>query len=277
VADPRAVFERDGDRADVVVPSELARGPWSPHAQHGGAPTALLAGVLERFDPGPATFPARLTVELLRPVPIAPLRIAASTIRPGKKVQLLQGSLFSGDSEVVRATLLRLQERPTEYAAEPVSRAPRPLPTPHTQPPTALRAGSGDVGFWSAVEMRRGHGDWSEPGPGGLWVRLVVPVVAGEEPSPLQRVAAAADFGNGISAGLERGRYSYINPDLTITLHRLPVGEWVGLDAVTYAEPTGFGVAESVLHDERGRIGRAVQTVLIEALAEPGGGPLPAS
>ena len=99
-----------------------------------------------------------------------------------------------------------------------------------------------------------------------MWLRLTVPIVAGEETSPFQRVAAAGDFGNGVAAAFDRGRYSCINPDLTITLHRLPVGEWVGLDSATYPEPNGYGVAESVLHDERGRIGRGIQTVLVEEL-----------
>ena len=121
------MFEVDGD---LAVPSELARGPWSPHAQHGGAPAALLAGLLEHFDPGPATFPARFTLELMRPVPLTPLRIERRTIRPGKKVQLVQGSLFADDVEVVRATLLRLREQPVEFAADPVSGEYEPMPPP---------------------------------------------------------------------------------------------------------------------------------------------------
>jgi hypothetical protein len=94
-------------------------------------------------------------------------------------------------------------------------------------------------------------------------MRLTTPIVAGEEPSAFQRVAAASDFGNGVAAAFDLRRYSAINPDLTITLHRLPAGEWVGLDSATYPETTGHGVAESVLHDERGRIGRAIQTVIV--------------
>ncbi len=262
VSEPGYVFEVDGDTAR---PTGLARGPWSPHAQHGGAPSALLAGELERFDPGPATFPARFTLELLRPVPLTPLRIERCTIRPGKKVQLVQGSLFADDVEVVRATLLRLREQPVEFDAAPVTGVEGEMPPPG--PPGRL---GGDwtigTGFWNAVEVSRAHGEWASPGPAGMWLRLAVPVVAGEEVSPFQRVAAAGDFGNGVAAAFDRTRYSCINPDLTITLHRLPVGTWVGLDSSTFPERTGFGVAESVLHDERGRIGRAVQTVLIEEL-----------
>ena len=122
------------------------------------------------------------------------------------------------------------------------------------------------TGFWNAVEVSRVGGEWGTPGPADMWLRLTVPIVAGEVTSPFQRVAAAGDFGNGIAAAFDRGRYSCINPDLTITLHRLPVGEWVGLDSATYPEPRGYGVAESVLHDERGRIGRGIQTVLVEEL-----------
>jgi hypothetical protein len=263
-AEPDHVFEIDGD---LAVPTELARGPWSPHAQHGGAPSALLAGQLETFDLGTATFPARFTLELMRPVPLTPLRIARQTIRAGKKVQLLQGSLFADDVEVVRATLLRLREHEVEFAAEPVAGEYVPMPPPGPAEPLMGR-GSFTIGtgFWNTVEVSRVGGGWDQPGPADMWLRLVVPIVAGEETSPFQRVAAAGDFGNGVAAAFDRGRYSCINPDLTITLHRLPVGEWVGLDSATYPEPNGYGVAESVLHDERGRIGRGIQTVLIEEL-----------
>jgi hypothetical protein len=256
------VFEVDGD---VAVPTDLARGPWSPHAQHGGAPSALLAGQLEGFEAGPATFPARYTLELMRPVPLTPLRIERRTIRPGKKVQLAQGSLFAGDVEVVRATLLRLREQPVDFTTEPVGGEHQPMPAPGAAETFAGDWTSG-AGFWQAVEMSRVQGEWGAPGPAGMWLRLAVPIVAGEEPTPFQRVAAAGDFGNGVAAAFDRTRYSCINPDLTITLHRLPTTEWVGLDSATFPERTGMGVAESVLHDEVGRIGRAIQTVLIEEL-----------
>ena len=264
MAKPEYVFEDDGD---IAVPTELARGPWSPHAQHGGAPSALLAGLLEEFDLGTAKFPARFTLELMRPVPLAPLRIERQTIRPGKKVQLVQGSLFAGDVEVVRATLLRLREQPVDFADEPVAGEYEPMPPPGPGEPMIGRGSfSMGTGFWNAVEVSRIGGDWLQPGPHDMWLRLTVPIVAGEETTPFQRVAAAGDFGNGVAAAFDRERYSCINPDLTITLHRLPVTDWVGLDSATYPEPNGYGVAESVLHDEQGRIGRGIQTVLVEEL-----------
>ncbi len=230
-------------------------------------PSALLAGLLEDYDLGTATFPARFTLELMRPVPLTPLRITRQTIRAGKKVQLVQGSLFADDTEVVRATLLRLREQPVEFADQAVAGEYEPMPPPGPGEPMIGRgAFSIGTGFWNTVEVSRIGGDWLQPGPHDMWLRLTVPIVAGEEISPFQRVAAAGDFGNGVAAAFDRDRYSCINPDLTITLHRLPVGEWVGLDAATYPEPNGYGVAESVLHDEHGRIGRGIQTVLVEEL-----------
>ena len=97
-----------------------------------------------------------------------------------------------------------------------------------------------------------------------MWFRLTAAVVAGETPSPLQRVAAAADFGNGLSALFADGRHTFINADLTISLWRLPEGEWVGIDSLSYAAPDGIGVAESAVVDERGRLGRALQSLLVD-------------
>jgi len=259
---PGAIFEVDGD---IVVPSEIARGPWSPHAQHGGAPSALLAGLLERVDAGPPAFTVRLTVDLMRPVPLTPLRAVTRVVRPGKKVQLVEGALLDGDVEVARASALRLRilgdELEPAWESPDVPRLAPPGPT--TRFP---RVESGQLGFWNAVEMSAVRGELFVPGPAAVWFRLRVPVIAGEEPSPLQRVAAVADFGNGVGSGIDRTRLTFINADVNVTLHRLPVGEWVALDGQMFAEASGIGVAESVLHDEHGRIGRGVQTVILEEL-----------
>jgi hypothetical protein len=257
-----AVFHLDGD---LAVPTELARGPWSPDAQHGGAPAALLARALERADPGPARFVSRLTVELLRPVPLTPVEVRTRTLRPGRKVQWLEGSLLADGQEVARATALRL--RVDESLALPVPEPPPPaLPPPAVGAPYRIQFPGSDVGFWSAMDLRVAAGSFADVGAATIWFRLVVPLVAGETPTPLQRVAAAADFGNGVSTALERGRYLFINADLTVYLHRAAVGEWVALEARTFAEAAGVGVAESALHDEAGRIGRSLQSLLVDRL-----------
>lgn len=259
---PDSVFYEEGGR---LVPTAIARGPWDPNAQHGGAPAALLARAVERFEPGPASYVARLTIELLRPVPIAPLEVRTGMLRPGKRVQLVEASLLAGGREVARATGLRLREKPLELPAD-ARVVESSLPGPETGEPVPFDVPvSGGLHFALAMDVVATRGGIRVPGPSTLWFRLAVPIVAGEEPSPLMRVAAAADFGNGISAVVDwTGGWMFINPDLTVYLNRHPVGEWVALDAITYAEPSGVGIAEVALSDVKGRIGRSVQSILID-------------
>jgi hypothetical protein len=258
-----ALFLPDGDR---FIPSELTRGPWTPEAQHGGPPAALLARAIERAAGGDGMMVARLTVELLRPVPVSPLGLTARILRPGRKVQLVEASLFAGDVEVARATGLRMRtiELPLPPLAD-VAGAPRPPEAGSASQPPWAQAVSYRSFHRDAVEHRFVAGSFEEPGPATDWIRLRVPLVPGEPASPLVRVAAAADFGNGVSWTLSRNEgYAFINPDLTIYLHRQPVDDWVCLEAVTWPQPNGIGLAESRLWDRRGPIGRSLQSLLLE-------------
>ena len=262
-APPDHVFSIDGDR---FVPTALASGPWSPDAMHGGAPAALLARQLERHDPGPAGFVARLSVDLLRPVPLTPLEVVTRTVRPGRKVQWLDAALLADGVEVARASALRLRADDT-IGLPPLPEPVPVIPAPGASAPFDIQPTRAfGFGFWLAMEVRQAAGSWTETGPATVWFRLRVPIVADAEPSPLQRVAAAADFGNGVSSVLPRGEYLFINPDLTVQLHRHPTGEWVAVEAETRADPIGVGLALSTLHDERGPIGRASQSLLVDQL-----------
>ncbi len=255
-----SLFEPAGGR---FVPTELARGPWSPDALHGGPVAALLARLAARVDADQPMHPARLTIELLRPVPLAPLTAMTRVVRPGRKVQLVEATLHSATHEVARVTMLRIR---TETLALPPGLGDVAV-FPGPSEATPLRPGfdGGLVAFHThATEHRGVRGSWHEPGPIVDWIRLRYPVLPDETPSALERVAAVADFGNGVSWVVPFDEWSFINPDLTIALHRLPAGEWVCLEAVTLPGPHGVGLAESALHDERGRIGRAVQSLLLE-------------
>jgi len=265
-----AIFHLDGE---LILPTVLARGPWTPDAQHGGPPAALLARAIEQFAGGESMVVVRLTVELLRPVPITPLLIETRLSRPGKKVQLVEASLLVAETrtEVGRATGLRLRRShvPLPEGTAPSGALPAPAAGIASRPPWAPHITY--EGFHSGgAELRFVHGNFEQPGPATAWIRLRVPLVAGEETSPLCRVATAADFGNGISWVLDRSDgYRFINPDLTIYLHRHPAGEWVALESVTLPEPLGIGIAESRLYDELGPLGRSVQSLLIERGADP--------
>jgi len=258
--EPDAIFHRDGDG---FVPTAFARGPWDPNAQHGGAPSALLARAIEAHEPEPAMQVARVTIELLRPVPMSRLSVRTRTIRPGKKVQLIESALFSGDIEVARATGLRLRVKPLEVSAASEGYDEiTPGPSGGERMPFDRVM---DTSFADAMDIVAVLGAPGVAGPGTAWFRLRVPVVAGEDATPWQRVAAAADFGNGISSVVDwDDGWLFINPDLTVYLHRYPVGEWVALAATTLPGHLGAGLAEAALYDESGRIGRSVQSLLFD-------------
>lgn len=252
-----ALFEPAG--ADLWMPTDLARGPWSPDALHGGPPAALLARALEPLL-APLQ-PARLTIELLRPVGLVPLRVATRVVRDGRKVRLAEASLAHGDTVVATAVALGIRTADIPVPEQP-SVAPPPGPEHGVEP---VRPDDPYDAFHNrGVEHRFVHGMIGTPGPGTDWIRLRAPVVADEEPSPLQRVAAAADFGNGVSGLDAMDQLLFINPDLTIHLHRLPVGEWICLDAVSRYQPNGIGLAVSDLYDEHGPIGRSMQSLLLD-------------
>jgi hypothetical protein len=247
-----------------VLPTELARGPWDLNAQHGGAPAALLAGALEQLESDAPMAIVRITYEFLRPVPLTPLTLRTRVARPGRRVQLLDASLHAGDDEVVQARALRIRRddvpAPAPRAAGTAPRSPQDstlLEMPADGPTSFAR---------DAMEIRFASGTFWDVGPAFAWFRLRPQVVAGAEPTPLQRLAAAGDFGNGIGAALPWSTHVFINPDLTLYVERLPAGPWVGLDAESRLAETGAGVSDSVLHDADGRrIGRAQQGLYVAA------------
>lgn len=249
---------------DRFAPTERARGPWDPDAQHGGAPAALIARAVERADSLAPMAVVRIVYELLRPVPLAPLALATRVVRDGKRVQLLEVSLRSEEQEVMRATALRIR-RDAVPAPAPAAEPPPAPRGPADSPPIDMPAfAEGPTTFaLHGMDVRFARGAFAEVGPAFAWFRLRVPLVAGEEPSPLQRLAAAGDFGNGIATAVPWATHVFINPDLTLYVERLPDGEWVGLDAVTRVGGGGFGVSDSVLYDERGRVGRAQQALYV--------------
>lgn len=261
---PEAVYLPDGDG---FVPTALATGPWDPNAQHGGPVSALVARAMERHEtprhaPGDDALLARVSIDLLRPVPLERLEVRVRTVAAGRRAQRFEATVVAGDREVVRATGLRLTATPLALPEGTLTTEAQP------SPPDAAASPLWDTDFpWLtfsyATESRLVRGHWDEPGPGTVWFRLTKPLVAGEDNTPVMRVMAAADYGNGVGNTLDFAHYTFVNPDLTVSLHRYPEGEWVCLDAVSWAEPSGVGMAEGRLYDRRGRIGRSVQALVI--------------
>ncbi len=233
-------------------------GPWDTRTQHGGPPSALLGRAMRRCQPRPDMMIGRFTCEILRAVPVGELSVQARLARPGRSVELLEASASAQGREVARATAWRVR-RADSPPVEPRLPSPPPLPG---QPPALPPAGWAD-GYLSAIEWRQARGSLSAPGPATLWARMRYPLVPDEEPDPLERVLAVADSGNGASWELDMNRWLFINPELTVHLHREAAGEWICLDAQTVISAGGVGLATSVLSDRDGPVGVGAQTLLI--------------
>ena len=246
------------------TPTEHARGPWDPRALHGGAPAALIAAAFDRMEPGAQLPIARLGFEFLSPIPFAPLELHTKIVRKGRRVQELAAELSAGEELICRASALRLQPVPAGLP----SSGPAPaeaLPGPENGKTVrfALDAAAGAGLATTGMEMSWLTDPWDQ-GPGRVWMRLRHPLLPDESTTPLVRLVATADFGNGVSAELPFEDYLFINADLTIHLWRQPQGEWIGLDAQTLLPEGGMGTAESVLHDASGPVGRAFQTLVVQ-------------
>jgi hypothetical protein len=247
---------------DRFLATELTRGPWDAGLQHAGPPAALLGRAVEGHGDPAGRQVARITFEILRPLPIAELAVATRTLRGGRSVELVEASLSAGGTEVLRATALRIR------AAAGLDLPAGLVPGPRLAGPEAGRVEpffptGQEVGYHTAMESRFVAGSFLEPGPATVWMRMRHPLVPDEPPSPLSRVLIAADSGNGVSAALDFRDWRFINPDLTVYLLRHPVGEWVALEATTTAT-AGIGLADTTLHDHQGPIGRSTQALFVD-------------
>ncbi|HET8529709.1 MAG TPA: thioesterase family protein [Methylomirabilota bacterium] len=263
MSQPPPFFVADGDR---FVPSASARGPWSTQHQHGGPPAALLARAFARHASPDAQI-ARLTFDFLRPVPLAPLSVATRVVRAGAKAQRLAGTVLAEDgAAVIEATCLVIRVAPNRVAVPLETRVCPPPPAEGE--PFELPFMSGDEGYHRAVEWRIARGTWGR-GPVAAWLRLRVPLVAGETPTPpLECLVAVADSASGLAVVVDPARATFVNGDLTLALHRIPTGEWMCLDAATTGARHGIGLTRARLWDTTGLVGRSLQTLLLEPRAD---------
>lgn len=233
-------------------------GPWDARFQHGGPPSALLGRAVEQCEPREDAVVARMTVEILGPVPVGELEVRSRVLRPGRSVELVEAVLSADGRDAARAAAWRVRRTEQEGVA---SRHASPPALPDVAP-AELPSGGWVDGYLSAVEWRFVQGRFDVLGPATVWSRLRHPLVPGEEPSPLQRVLAVADSGNGLSSELDLS-WHFINPELTVHLHREAVGEWVCVAAQTAISRGGAGLATTVLSDLDGPLGVGAQSLLV--------------
>ena len=250
-------YEPLGD--DVYRSTEHTVGPWSKGSQHMGPPSALLARQLEREAPDEDATLARITVEILGPVPIADLKVRSWVDRPGRSVQLVGAELAANNRTVARASAWWIAHTNTQDVTAGLPDPIQPKESGHQ----LTKPDGWQDGYLSAMEWWSIKGEMGQDGPATLWVRQLVATVNGETPTPLQRLMAVADSGNGASSRLNINQWLFINTELTVHLWRKPQGEWIAIDANTTIGPRGTGLATSTIHDEQGPVAIGAQALLV--------------
>ncbi|GAA1859519.1 thioesterase family protein [Asanoa iriomotensis] len=239
------------------------QGPWGAGLQHAGPPSALLARAIEALPSTLAGEPhlARLTVEILGAVPVDELTVTATVLRPGRSVELVEAAASAGGRTVLSARGWRIRRTELEL---PRPARPRIEPAPmRPSVATAFTDPAWRGGYLGAVEWRFISGHFEKPGPALVWARPRVPLVAGEPMSPLQRLVALADSGNGLSRVLDMAAWWFINTELSLHLLRPPAGEWMCVRARTTLSEGGAGLATTLLYDDGGAVGQGAQALLV--------------
>lgn len=259
---PSALYEPVGSS---WLPTDLTRGPWDPAFQHAGPPAALLARELEAASAIEGGQTVRLSYDILRPVPVAPLLVSARVLRPGRRVELLEATLAVDESTpVMRATAWRMRTDATVLPPGSVDAGDgEALASPERGYPGSFGFWKEEVAYHRALEWRFLEGDFDEPGPATVWTRLGVDLVGGEPVTPLQRLLVMADAASGVSAVLDWNAHSFVNVDLGIHLRRPPEGEWMAMAAVTRLGGLGAGLCTGGLFDVRGRVGSSTQSLMV--------------
>lgn len=253
-----AIYRVDGNK---VITSPNAAGPWDPRMQHGSAPASLVTWAAERLPTPVPMGIARVTIDLMRPVPLAPLTIETEILREGRKIQLSAIRLRADGALVVGATVLKVRSQALVLPAE-IKELPVELPAPED---SLLEDGHAATSpFVRSVSMRAARGRFGKAGAGAIWFRVDKPLIEGEAVSQAMRAVVAADFSNGTASTLDFREWTYINADLSVSFARPPVGDWILLDGDSWIGPDGMGLAMSRLADRQGYFGRAVQSLVIE-------------
>jgi hypothetical protein len=241
--------------------NDAARGPWSADACHAGPVTGLLARAVEQAVDDKQL--ARITADYIRPIPMTGFRIDTEIVRSGRAATNCRATLVDADGKVC-ATATSLHLATSEFDRLPTSSIDCPS-REHAKPGQfVVEPAHHDHSFFGNwIEVAYPPGEDNSPGPTTVWMRAPQ-LLANEQPSPFQRACPLADCGIGISRIADLTVASFVNPDLTVVLHRLPESEWLASSAISFWEPTGIGLSQATLFDEKGPIGVASQTLLVQ-------------
>lgn len=255
-----AFFIPDNAQAGRYLPTEATVGPWSPQHQHGGPPIALLTQALADHPSAAPMDLSRLTVEFMGPVPLGACEVKVQVLRPGKRVELLQAQYTVEGKPVLTAQAWRMAREP---GVCPAVADPFVLPPMPEQECRRFFPGSTGFPYGHSLEWRFHEGGFDTLGPATLWARLRIPLVQGQTTSGVAGLLTMLDSANGASAELDFRHWSFVPVDLTLNLHRLPVGPWFGMEARTIVNDGGIGTTMTTVFDEQGPVGRSLHTLFV--------------
>ena len=261
------LIDESDSNGERFAATDLVRSTWSAAIQHGAPVSALLVRALERCEQRDDTRLSRVLVDLLGGVPAeGDLWVRSRIERPGKQIELVSAEMLAlgPDGEprpVAKASGWRLKTIDTAEIIHAPAPPLRPLSEAHSRGLTDRW----DRNYVHSLDWRwlthRGDG-----GPGESWLKPTVDLVKGETMTQLERLFAVADDANGIGTQLELGKWTFMNTDLVVHVHRIPEGEWIGIRAETNYGPDGIGATLGTLFDERGAVGSIQQSVLVRPM-----------
>jgi hypothetical protein len=258
---PTAFFRPAGDGFEATA---LTQGPWAPGFQHGGPPAALMAGAMDRHgEDADQRLLVRVTVELLRPIPIGAVALQVTSLRQGRRVDWLRAELAVRGEAVAVATGMRIRTVPLSVPAPHCEAHPAP-PCPNEAPLLDFPYPHA-VGYPDGVELRQVEGTWNASGPVAIWARPKAPLVEGRILSAVESVLLVADAQNGVCTALPAHEFMFVNADLGVRLHRPFEGEWVGLRSRARADGCGVGMNQGTLFDSQGEVGSVEQSLALAA------------
>ena len=244
---------------DTFESTDITCSNWDPAIQHGSPPLALLTKAIEEQLAGSALRIGRLTLDILGAIPVAPVRVRAWVERPGRRISLRTAEMTLADDSrpVARVTAWALA---TDDTSGVVSDRYPPLVEGRTQPLPAHWWGLS--GYLGSVDFRPQLDDLS--GAAVFWLSPRAQLVEGEDATPLQNLTLVVDCVNGIGATLDFQKFTFMNTDTIVHLHRLPAGDDFAIRARASIGPDGVGANSSEIFDRSGFIGTCAQTLLVQ-------------
>ncbi|SIO89010.1 thioesterase family protein [Nocardiopsis sp. JB363] len=253
-----AYFVRTG--ADRFVPTEHVSGAWNTAEQHFSPLGGLITHAIETHTADRGLQLSRISFDILGTLAMDECRIEVNTIRPGRTIELVEALVHIGDRTAVRARAWSLMAGETGTIE---GGGADPLPDPEglaKKPLSSIWPG----GYIASLDARPVVP--SVPGRGTAWLSTDVELVAGEKAGPVASFVKLVDTANGVAVRESPLEWMFPNVDLTVHLFRQPEGDWVGLDTTVAFGPTGLGLTSSALHDRRGQVGRAEQSLTVRPM-----------